>query len=454
MEKHIMGKGGKDSPNILFFLPDQHRFDWLEGNSNLPVKTPNLKNLSRRGVLFANAVCPSPLCGPSRACLTSGMEYFRCGVKDNSENFPLNHRTFYHLLQDRGYNVSGCGKFDLHKASFTWGLEGKNSLDRWGFSDGIDNEGKWDAILSYHKPPEGPKGPYMKYLQERGLLELHLQDFGRRKDKRDTFTTPLPDYAYCDNWVAKNGLELMENFPKDKPWFLQVNFTGPHDPWDITESMRHSVSNGPFPQPIDCNVFSEKEHNLIRQNYSAMVENIDMWIGGYTRELEKKGALENTVIIYSSDHGEMLGDHSLWGKAVPYHPSVSVPLIIAGPGIRKNIFCKEPVTTLDLTATILEYAGIHTPEGMDSKSLRPFLEGTDEYNRQYVFSSFRKWTMVYDGRYKFIEGFRDEEILFDLQEDPFETRNLAAEKGSEKKVNGLRKIIKDMQEQNIPEKGL
>jgi arylsulfatase len=411
-------------PNILFFFPDQHRFDWAENNPHTPVKTPNIKKLSHRGISFTDAVCPSPLCGPSRACMASGKGYFHCGVKDNSQDYPLNRKTFYQMLKNAGYHVAGCGKFDLHKASFIWGVKGQNMLAEWGFSDGIDNEGKMDAISSYYEPPQGPKGPYMAYLQKEGLLELHLKDFEGRKDIRDTFPTPLPDYAYCDNWVAKNGLELMKRFPENRPWFLQVNFTGPHSPWDITKSMEKAVSKAPFPPPHNCNIFSEREYSLIRRNYSAMVENIDRWVGRYIEELKKRNQFENTVIIYSSDHGEMLGDHNLWGKKVPYRPSVNVPLIIAGPGVRENVICKKPVAILDLAATFLEYAGIPVPEQMDSQSLIRFLEGTGEYSRQYVFSGFKKWVMVYDGRYKLIEGFGKEEILFDLQEDPWEDFNI------------------------------
>ena len=161
-------------PNILLLFPDQHRFDWLGVNPDIPVRTPNLDRLAGEGVRFTNAVCPSPLCAPSRACLASGKEYDRCRVASNQVDYPLDQATFYTRLRESGYHVAGCGKFDLHKATLNWGLDGKRVLDEWGFSDGIDNEGKWDGIRS---GAQEPKGPYLAYLHREGLAEAHVQDF-------------------------------------------------------------------------------------------------------------------------------------------------------------------------------------------------------------------------------------------------------------------------------------
>ncbi len=126
----------------------------------------------------------SPLCAPSRACLAAGKEYDRCRVPGNNADYPLDQTTFYTLLRESGYHVSGCGKFDLHKKSPVWGLDGNGLLREWGFSDGIDNEGKGDAVMS---GAVAPKGPYMAYLHARGLAAAHVADFKRRKDYSVTF---------------------------------------------------------------------------------------------------------------------------------------------------------------------------------------------------------------------------------------------------------------------------
>ena len=429
-------------PNILLFFPDEHRFDWTSLNRALDIRMPNLAALARDGVAFRDAIVASPLCAPSRACLASGKEYGRCGVRDNSENYPVGQTTFYGLLRDAGYHVTGCGKLDLHKASYTWGLDGKHLLPEWGFSDGVDNAGKMDAILSGGKEP---KDPYMAFLEHERLREIHVADFNKRKGHAYEYTapTPLPDRAYCDNWVAENGLKLLRGSPSGKPWFLAVNFTGPHPPVDITRSMDHECRGRNYPQPNRNTEFDAATHVAIRQNYTAMVENIDRWLGVYTDELRKRGELENTLIVYSSDHGEMLGDHNRWGKTLPYHASASVPLVFAGPGVSTRGTSQALVNHIDLGATFLETAGVRVPKEMDSRSLWPVLNGKASHHREYVCSGLWNWRLAYDGRYKLITGFdpnakgheqsapgaRPPDILFDLETDPLENTNIAAQHG-------------------------
>jgi len=129
-------------PNILFFFPDQWRRDWTGLNPALDIHTPNLERLARMGTTFTDTVSPSPVCAPARACLALGVEYEHCPVKSNSHDLPLDRTTLYRHLREGGYHTMGCGKFDLHKNSYRWGLDGKTDLEAWGFVDGIDNEGK------------------------------------------------------------------------------------------------------------------------------------------------------------------------------------------------------------------------------------------------------------------------------------------------------------------------
>ena len=428
-------------PNILLLLPDQHRFDWIGATPEIPVRTPNLDALAQRGIRFTRAFCPSPLCAPSRACLASGKEYDRCRVPSNKVDYPLDQTTFYTLLRDSAYHVAGCGKFDLHKASPIWGVDGTHLIHEWGFSDGIDNAGKWDAINSGTKKP---KDPYMAYLHEHESADVHVRDFEKRRKAhyKATFPTSLPEEAYCDNWVAENGLQLMNTFPADKPWFLQVNFTGPHPPMDITKRMDKICRDRDFPQPNRNTKFDPETHNAIRQNYSAMVENIDRWVGIYVAELEKRGELANTLIVYSSDHGEMLGDHNMWAKKKPYQPSVGVPMIIAGAGVYRGVVSDAPVSLMDLHATFLEYANISQPADTESRSLKPLLEGKTKGHREYVLSGLGSWRMVFDGRYKLVTGYgkSGQPLLFDLQSDPLENTNIA--KKADGVVHRLSEILK------------
>ena len=319
-------------PNLLFLFPDQWRYDWLGTNPAVAVRTPNVDALAARGVRFERAVCASPLCAPSRACLAAGVEYDACGVRGNGEDYPLDKPTYYRMLRDAGYHVLGCGKFDLHKATEDWGLDGKRLLDEWGFSGGIDNAGKFDAIRS---GATEPRDPYMAYLHAQGLAETHIADFAKRRGLEsfsNTEPTPLPDPAYCDNWIAERGLELLREAPADRPWHLQVNFTGPHDPLDATAKMLEGWRDvDRFPEANRNTQFPAAKHREMRQNYSAMCTNIDAWVGRFLEEVERRGELENTLVVFSSDHGEMLGDHDRWRKNVPYQPSAGVPFLMRSP---------------------------------------------------------------------------------------------------------------------------
>jgi arylsulfatase A-like enzyme len=419
--------GPSRRPNILLLFPDQLRYDFVEPAAGVPVRTPNLNRLAGGGARFTRAVTPAPLCAPARACLASGLEYGRCRVPSNRENYPLDQPTFYQLLRNAGYHVMGCGKFDLHKPELDWGLDGKRLIREWGFSDGIDNEGKRDATRAYTQAG-GPKGPYLAYLERLGLAKTHVADYEKRKGHGETFPTPLPEEAYADNWIARNGLALLDAAPAGKPWFLQVNFNGPHEPWDITAGMERRWRGVKFPQPNRCTQLTPETHERVRQNYAAMIENIDSRVGDFIKKLERRGELHNTLVVFSSDHGEMLGDHDLWGKQQPFHGSVGVPLVVWGPDVREGVVSHDPATTLDLTATFLEYGGVKRPAGMDSRSLRPLLSGRGSGTREHVLSGMGSWRLLVEGRYKYVRRQGAEPLLFDLREDPFENRNLARDR--------------------------
>ncbi|MBF9018183.1 MULTISPECIES: sulfatase [unclassified Oceanispirochaeta] len=391
-------------PNILLLFPDQWRPAWLEGESEIPLRTGNLKELKESGCYFSNAISPSPLCAPARAALATGMKYHNAGVKDNTENLPLDSQTFYKELRDSGYEVLGCGKFDLHKPAFIWGTNGKNLLEDWGFSSGIDSEGKIDAVAAYKK---GSCGPYITYLKDQGVVEEYISNM---EDRGSLGTSPsiLKQEQYGDDWVCRNGLKLIENSDSEKPWFLQVNFTGPHLPFDITEKMAGLYKDINFPVPENGD--ESIDHMQIRRCYAAMMDNIDSLIGGFIEKLEERGDLKNTVIVFASDHGEMLGDRGHYGKCLPYNPSLGIPMIFSGPGIKKGAVNNSIVELIDLYATILEAAAVPISSKTDSRSLWPILSGKSEHVREHGSSSLSTekgkgydWRLVLNDNYKLIE---------------------------------------------------
>lgn len=418
-------------PNILFLFPDQQRADWLGFNRELDIATPVLENLARRGVRFTNAVTPSPLCAPARACLASGLSYDRCGVPDNSVDYPLDQPTYYQALRDKGYRVAGVGKFDLHKdttdpANLDWYLDGSRLLADWGFTDGIDNEGKMDGSSSY-RTTGGPKGPYLKFLADRGFADAYVEEHARQREVLGAYTTALPDDAYCDNWLTENGKKILEGFPAGNPWHLVVNFTGPHNPMDVTEGMRETVAERQYPEPIGNTKHDKIDLLRNRQNYAAMIENIDRLCGELIEIVENRGELDNTIIIYSADHGEMLGDFDRFGKNTWRYGSAHVPLIIAGPGIGKGVVTDALTDLTDITATILDYTESTPLPNMTGCSLRDLLEGRSDSHREVVRSGLGEWEMIYDGRYKRVDGDGESPLLFDRADDPHEQRNIASD---------------------------
>lgn len=454
-------------PNVLFFFTDQQRFDFVGMHPSMPVRTPNLERLANDGVWFRNASCPSPLCGPSRACLASGMRYDDCGMlhHDMDAEFDRSQTHYARMRDEAGYYTMGCGKV-LDKFTQHRGREGRHRIEEFGLADGVRNRGKW-ACLMDHDPQEEV---YLKHLDDSGLLDEHLTDLSHRHHtSRDNFgvtaPTPLDDESYCDSWLARNGLQLLDDAPDDSPWHLEVSFVGPHDPVDVTQEMYgwyrgDSAVDFPGPQPLGAaDGFDGRTHNEIRRNYAAMCENIDRWIGRYLDRLEERDELADTIVVFASDHGELLGDHGRWKKKSPYHASAGVPMVVAGPGVESHGAVDEPASVLDIHATCLDYAGL-AHDQVDSKSLRPYLEGETDAHREAVTSGLGPWRLAYDGRYKLIEGYdpdwthdeafrgdgdlidayksrSDDEqrefrgsaptLLFDHETDPHETTNVASD---------------------------
>jgi arylsulfatase A-like enzyme len=465
---HSRAQGsGESRPNILLLLSDQHRHDWVSANPDLDngrIVTPNLDWMAAGGMRFEHCVVASPLCGPSRACLASGVTYERCGMIQHETDWPWDRLdSFYRKLRDdAGYHVLVTGKHDLDKNSNLVGADGKNKLASYGFSDGIGNKGKWDGYNS----GTATNDPWFAFLDSQGKVNTHKNDYnGRTGHPVKTFTntnpTPLTDEEYNDNWLSENARTLIDAAPSDKPWFCQVNFGGPHEPNDITQSMWDAVQGrDPYPGPV-AHSSSISNHSDIRRNYTAMIENIDRQIGLFRQFLETKGQLSNTLIIYASDHGEMLGDHNRWEKKCPYQPSVAVPLYIRGPGVQAVVVSDALVSLIDLGGTALELSGLKVPAHMQSKSLKPVLSGATTTHRDYVISGLSGWRTVFDGRYKLIRGFNfnhpaqsnqdDSDLnaaqrLFDLQTDPHEQTDIAAANAA--KVKELSDIL-DRETQGI-----
>lgn len=418
-------------PNLLFLFPDQWRFDWdgLRSFSETPeLDAPNLRKYAERGVRFEHAYVPAPVCAPSRACLASGREYDEAGVPDNTRNdYPFEQSTFFSQLQKAGYHTMTTGKDDLSKATQLGGNIGQYEhyggykAKELGFSDWIRHSGKEDVVNQFPEPHEY----YGYYLNNRTVIlengtevNAFFAHYSCMKEPQNGACdgSSFPDELYQDNWVALNAIELLDRKPAGIPWFLWVSFPGPHGPFLVTGKMADSVTKRSWPQPQDakkpdtCPNQPGEPGDGGRCNYAAEIENLDRLFGLVVSKVEELGDMDKTLVVISSDHGEMLGDHNSGGKSKPWEGSASVPLIVFGGsdsiGIPAGGVRSGPVATMDLAGTFMDYAGAEPAVGMTTTSLRKVFEGTKDGVRPFVASGLANWRMAVeeiDGTwYKFI----------------------------------------------------
>lgn len=446
-----------DGPNILMVMSDQHRADWVGADGADWVETPNLDALADRGAMFSNCRTNCPLCAPARAALASGQRCSQVGVLSNGHLYPYQAPTYYQDLRQAGYRVGCVGKTDLHKHDHWEGLNGDRPLMyHLGFTDPTETEGKMSAGRHYDRLA----CPYQKYLSENGLLETFVDDYSMRSEKPVCYPadSALPLHAYHDDFIGRNACEFLEQVSEENSWHYFVSFVGPHDPFDApteyADRYRDAAMPGRIEDLLDNKPYYHTERSKAEwegatpagladcmRQYSGMVTLVDDYIGRFLEILDRRGMLDNTVVIYCSDHGEMLGDHGFFRKAVYYESALRVPLIIAGAGVEQIGRTDALVELNDLTATCLDLAGVQPREELSSRSLMPVLSGETGEHREYQISELLDTRMICDGRYKYMQRPGDLEQLYDLQEDPHELRNLVREDPD--RVGTMREMLED-----------
>jgi len=421
-------------------MSDHHRHDYMGCAGADFVRTPNLDRLAGRGVRFAQCTTNCPVCAPARIGLATGLQPGRLGSLGNDSFLPLSVRTYYQRLRDHGYRVGCVGKLDLAKPDTYNGRFGdRPSAFAFGFTHPEECEGKMHAGSSAR-----PLGPYTFHLQELGLLERFHQDYAARRAKGwirgACHDSVLPTEAYEDAYIGRRAAEWLERVPDDFPWHYFVSFVGPHDPFDPPAEFADRWRSACVPRAIADDMegkpdwvrrrvlgAGEDEVTLARRQYCAEVELIDEWIGRIIETLERRGFAENTVVVYSCDHGEMLGDHGLFNKSVMYEAALRVPLIAAGPGIPGGRVSEALVELIDVNPTLCDLAGLPRQENIDARSLAPVLAGESAAHRTETVSALRNCRCVRTGRWKLIESYNDRAELYDLAADPEERRNVLAE---------------------------
>ncbi len=457
----VEGSGGSGSlgavplpPNVLWICTDQQRWDTIHALGNAPIRTPHLDRLCVDGVAFTRAYCQSPICTPSRASFLTGLYPSATHANRNGgAYFPANERVRLiteRLATEAGYDCGLVGK--LHLASPWHGEEQR----------GHDGYRSWHYSHSPYRVQAG-RNQYHTWLRDRGVALDEVFEPGNA-DAYGRYRASCPPELHQTTWCAEQAIEfLREKRAAGRPWLLSVNPFDPHPPFDAPASHRARFDAAKLPAPLFRASDLENQARLSgaffqskaqapaageqenKASYYAMIELIDEQVGRMIAALEASGQRENTVVIFMSDHGEMLGDHGLTLKGCRFYEGLTrVPLIISWPGqFRGGQRSDALVELTDLAPTLAEVAGIPL-ERTHGKSLRSLLCGdaSPDVHREFVRCEYydalnmhapqapenhtSAWgTMHHDGRFKLsvYHGLEHGE-LYDLANDPQEFENL------------------------------
>jgi arylsulfatase A-like enzyme len=442
-------------PNILWICTDQQRFDTLGCYGNPFVKTPVLDSLAAESALFEKAFCQSPVCTPSRGSFLTGRYPVTSHTRQNGADIPAGEVPVTKFFHDAGYYCGLSGKLHLSACN---PASGCTEMER-RIDDGYDE---------FHWSHDTGKGWGLHNEYYRWLSDEHHTAYKTQNLTETRWVqTGMPAEQHQTFWCAQKAIDFIEK-RKDggQPWLFSINMYDPHHPFDPPEEYlkpyleklndiplpsyrsgeelektlwqkqdHENAYNGhagfPFPK------MSEKEHRLVRAAYWAMCDLIDHEVGRVLAALDSSGQRDNTIIIFMSDHGELLGDHGIYLKGPFFYDcSVQVPLIVNWRGYIKGSRYKALVELNDLPRTLLELCGLPSYEGMQGRSLAPLLEGKKaDAHHESVFSEYLNampWhqdpkafaTMVRTEKYKLVAAHSlGGGELYDLQKDPGEHDN-------------------------------
>ena len=424
-----------ERPNVLILHSDEHSFRFLSARPRArggePCQTPVLDDLIARGVHFDAAYCQMPLCTPSRIAMLTGRHAHRCGAWSNGSILDPNLPTYGSHFQAHGYETAVVGKTHLG-----------GSLQHAGF--GARPYGDFGGPCSHQPDPLDKTGD------------------GLRTRTVDAGISEVPESLLQENTIARESLSWLREHRHAKPntpWLVYTSFSRPHfpltapkrffdryypegatRPWvrRTGDSANHPMTVGAI-EGFRTEEIAEDEMVKARAAYFAAVDFLDEILGDFLALLDRDGFLDNTVIVYTSDHGELAGEHGIWWKNTWHEAATHVPLIVSLPEHRNGSLdareIRTPVSLADLFPTLCGTAGMDRPDGLDGVDLTDVLKGgsgpalddrvgviTESPNPRW--GAGTEFRMIRSARYKYI-AFRDcEDLAFDMENDPDEQRNL------------------------------
>jgi len=479
--------------NLLFIMTDQQRYDALSIAGNTVLQTPNLDKLAKQGAYFKNAYTPCAVCGPARSSILTGYTVENTGVLTNEKTYYYKQEglmtmpTFDEILTDNGYHCEYYGKWHsvsshttIYKNPKQASKNGKSVFDHGVqnhvFMDFIDehfpkralNEGELYDLFT-NRPYE--TDPLDKY---HGMSHEELEKLKTKRSQPDSHgKSTIPQEYSFTAFQALETLEAIERL-KDTTFSITCSFHFPHAPMIPTEpyysmypaaemsipfSISDDMENSPYRQAngrLNSPEYADKEKiKYMISNYYGLIKEIDDWVGQILGKLDELGLSENTMVIFISDHGEMLGSHGMREKNVFYEESAHIPLMIRFPGqIKENTQVDGYISLIDLFPTIMDYLNIGKKK-CNGKSLRGLIEGTDKKYGKYVVTEWdyrgdseSNYMILKDGWKLIIPKSKTSKVinaLYDLNTDPYEMTNLIGKNPDrakyEAKAQELRKYL-------------
>ncbi len=427
-------------PNILWYCTDQQRFDTIGALGNPHVKTPTIDQLVGEGVAFTHAYCQSPICTPSRSSFMTGLYPSRVhNTRNGNDTFPDHPPVISKLIADAGYDCGMVGKFHLQ-------------------SSGRRTEPRLDDGFSFWKFSHAPRDDWKEGHDYADWVRQRGGDLDAMRQSEDRVS---PEF-HQTTWATERGIEFInQQRPADQPWLLNINIYDPHPPFIppkvYADRFDPQAMPGPYFRKSDLQqqarlasvdfqgeALDPAGHDAHRMqaNYYAMIAQIDDQFARLLRALDETGQRDNTVILFTSDHGEALGDHGLMQKGCRFYEGlVRVPLIFSWPGrFERGLRSDALVELLDMTHTLLELTGVAVPDYSQGQSLLPILQGqaSPDHLRDFVRSEYfdaldphftggtgTYATMHRTEQYK-LSLYHDKDLgeLYDLRDDPWEFNDL------------------------------
>lgn len=422
-----------DRPNILIITTDQQRYDTIHAAGADHMITPNLDRLVEEGCFYSNAYSPNPVCIPARHNILTGLSAKYHGFDDNyfgaqAKSIPHQLTTFPQLLSDHGYDTIGIGKMHFQPCRRHNGF---NKLELM------------EEIPQYREDDE-----YAMYLKDQGYGDIQSIHGVRQLLYMLPQRSLLPVEHHGSAWVADRSILYLKENGGRRPFLLWSSFIAPHPPFDVPEEWADLYKNKPLPNvTISKTPISELAHEnrsiadyptemylqRARELYYAAISFADYHIGRILAQLEEMGELNRTLILFTSDHGEMLGDNDTYQKFLPYDGASRIPFVIRYPKKMKGGTIDSRFVDLnDILPTFLDAAGLHhpCPEILPGESLFAKTKRKDR-GIQYLEHSKggRRWISLRNEAYKYNYYYGGgKEELFDMMDDPGETTNLLYEK--------------------------